>query len=114
LERVSSVKKVGSWNEIVFHRESSNILKDRFSIKVNYLWRSYLVKWTYKITWYKTFSDFESITNQVSNVVINEVLSFRDRGYFLILLPKKDIIKIEKFTKEVLSNMLYNQNLEII
>ncbi len=111
--RKPNLQKVQKSNEYAFHKEASIILKDRFNIKFSYDGRSYLIKWDYKITSFKNFSDSSYSGNKVSNIHIEDILCFKSFFYSKYFATKKEELKFEKIIQDILNNIYLNPNLEL-
>ena len=104
-------KSVLSKSNFHFYPSDSNILKDIFSIKLNYNWRSYILKWKYRIATIKAFSDADSKIKTIWFVDLDKVLAYRWFLYSQAFLSKSEKLKMINLAEKILSNPNFNQNL---
>lgn len=94
-----------------FYPSDSNILKDIFSIKLNYNWRSYILKWKYRIATIKAFSDSDSKLKTIWFVELDNIMAYRWFMYSQAFLSKTEKVKLINLAEKILSNPNLNQNL---
>ena len=94
-----------------YHPSSSTILKDSFSLKVSYNWRSYILKWKYRISTIKAFWNNEDRLNMLWFVDLEKILAYRWLIYSPAFVTKSEKLKLTKVVEKVLANPLYNENL---
>lgn len=105
-------RKTGDFNkDPVFHKESSTILKDRFSMKLSYLGRSYHIVWNYWVLQLKSFYDPSNTSKKISYVNIDRVEHFQNWYYLKVALTQSQELKFQKIITNILSNIYYNPNL---
>jgi len=105
-------RKIGDFNKNpVFHKESSTILKDRFSMKLSYLGRSYHIVWNYWVLQLKSFYDPSNTSKKISYVNIDRVEHFQNWYYVKVWLTSNQELKFQKIITNILSNIYYNPNL---
>lgn len=95
-----------------YYPSDSTILKDIFSIKVNFQWRSYILKWRYRIATIKAFWDMEDRRNSIWFVELQKILAYRWLIYSVAFVSKQEKLKLTKIVEKILSNAAFNQNLE--
>lgn len=94
-----------------YHPSDSTILKDSFSIKVSYAWRSYILKWKYRIATIRAFWNLEDKLNTLWFVELDKILVYRWFIYSNAFLSKHERLKLTKVVEKVLANPAYNENL---
>jgi len=110
-EALSKEKSVSEKNNFQFYQNDSTILKDIFSIKLNYNWRSYILKWKYRIDTIRAFGDMEDRLKTIWFVELDKVLAYRWFLYSLAFITKSERLKLIKLIEKILSNPKLNQNL---
>lgn len=104
-------KSVWARTNFTFYQKDSLILKDSFSIKLNYNWRSYIIKWRYRIDTIRAFSDSWEKLKSIWYVDLDKILAYSWFMYSVAFITKSEKLKIIKLVEKVLSNYNLNQNL---
>ncbi|MDD2486771.1 MAG: hypothetical protein PHS92_00165 [Candidatus Gracilibacteria bacterium] len=105
--------RLSSLNHPVYHKEASSILNDRFSIKITYEKRSYVISGTYGISRVKNYIDSDFSGSRISYVHIDKVLHFQNSFYIRHFITKKEEMRFSKIVSNILSDIKYNSNLEL-
>jgi len=107
------IKNTNIWERtnFTFYQKDSVILKDSFSIKIKYNWRSYILKWRYRIDTIKAFSDSWDKLKSVGYMDLDKVLAYSWFMYSVAFLTKNEKLKLTKFVEKLLSNYSINENL---
>lgn len=104
-------KNIWERTNFTFYQKDSIILKDSFSIKIKYNWRSYILKWKYRIDTIKAFSDSWDRLKSVGYVDLDKVLAYSWFMYSVAFLSKTEKLKLTKLAEKLLSNYNINENL---
>lgn len=99
-------------NNFKFYPWDSFILNDKFSIKINYKRRTYILKWKYHINAIRAFSDVDNIQKAIWFIDIQKVFAYSGFIYSLAFINKKEKQIFTKFILKILSNPSLNQNIE--
>jgi hypothetical protein len=94
-----------------FYPADSTILKNIFSLKVSYNWRSYILKWKYRIATIKAFGNLEDKMSTIWFVELENILAFKWFMYSKAFLTKQENLKLKKVAEKIISNPEHNENL---
>ena len=108
---LSKEKSISERSNFQFYPKDSTILKDIFSVKLNYNWRSYILKWRYRIATIKAFGDMEDKLKTIWFVDLDKILAYKWFLYSLAFISKAEKLRLIKLVEKILSNPTFNQNL---